>query len=609
MRQRLVFLGLGTLLIAACGKQLSKNETAVDPNLSNQNNSITEKTSGCGSMGVTACDLFNKINAERGRRGLSPLIISERAILAAEEQARDMNVRNYVSSNRSQTADRPSESLSARISRFGFNGTTLEVVGKASTTTQTLSQWLSSTSASSKLLRSDLVSMGVGSSDTYHSVFLSTQSNSATGFAKIYLSKNSLMSAESLRFQYGADSLYAELHNAEAGAIACAEAYIPARNQNGSHCTNGSSWTTYEGGDLSTNPDWAPFISSSNRFVYGGQNPSVRILSGHPYIPNEDAIYKLYFKNRSSDPATIITFRVSKTPTPTTTTTTTLPGGAWPITGDSISVDTNNRSAVQNAYLNFYKPNLNTSINFTGNISSCIAGDPGYEFRKATVNVLNFYRAMVGLPANVKVDLNMSSRAQEAALMMDANNSLSHHPPTTWNCYTQAGAAGAGSSNLALGAAGPRAIALYINDPGSNNYAVGHRRWIFYAPLTSVGVGSTPGADALTVFGGWGGPSNPPGAFVAWPSRGYFPASLLPSSRRWSFSKSGIGLSQGRVRMTKNGQPISVQLEPYYGGYGTETLVWVPQGVDSSESTYRVIIDNLSSGDAITYDVKVMSGI
>jgi len=149
---------------------------------------------------------------------------------------------------------------------------------------------------------------------------------------------------------------------------------------------------------------------------------------------------------------------------------------------------------------------------------------------------------------------------------------------------------------------------VYVDDFGSHNYALGRRRWIFYPALSQVGLGAVPGADALQVIGGWGADPSP-NSFVAWPSRGYFPSSLLPGSHRWSFSRSGIGLSQARVRMFKNGSPISVTLEPFAAGYGEDALVWQPQEVERSEVTFREIIDNLSSGGNIDYQVRVMGDL
>jgi hypothetical protein len=234
-----------------------------------------------------------------------------------------------------------------------------------------------------------------------------------------------------------------------------------------------------------------------------------------------------------------------------------------------------------------------------------VAGNPGAGYREATIGVLNYYRALAGLPDTVTLDLAASERAQQAALMMAANNQLNHYPPANWTCYTADGASGAGSSNLALGANGSGAVDLYLNDWGGNNAAVGHRRWALYPPLASVGSGSVNGADSLVVLGGWGNrPETPNG--VAWPAMGYFPVQHLPGSNRWSFSMPGAGLSQASVSMSKNGQAILVTPEVYSPGYGDDTLVWLPQGADSQPAVYVVTVSNVSiNGESKTISYQV----
>ncbi|MBX9703038.1 MAG: ATP-grasp domain-containing protein, partial [Silvanigrellaceae bacterium] len=48
---------------------------------------------------------------------------------------------------------------------------------------------------------------------------------------------------------------------------------------------------------------------------------------------------------------------------------------------------------------------------------------------------INFFRALTGYPGDIVFDATKSAKAQEAALMMAANNNLNHYPPNTWACY------------------------------------------------------------------------------------------------------------------------------------------------------------------------------
>jgi len=96
---------------------------------------------------------------------------------------------------------------------------------------------------------------------------------------------------------------------------------------------------------------------------------------------------------------------------------------------------------------------------------------------------------MAGVPADIGLSSTYSTKDQAAALIFGAQGQISHDPPSNWACYSAAGDEAAGSSNIALGASGTSAIDLYMRDPGSNNAAVGHRRWILYPQTQTFGTG------------------------------------------------------------------------------------------------------------------------
>lgn len=284
--------------------------------------------------------------------------------------------------------------------------------------------------------------------------------------------------------------------------------------------------------------------------------------------------------------------------------------GNFPSTG---AINTQSRAAVVKAYREWYQVET-PDMGFTGNVQNCVEGTTSLEFQQATIHRINFYRAMVGLNP-VELATNNSSY-QKAALMMDANNQLSHHPPADWRCYSQDGAGGAGSSNLALGASGPYAIDIYIDDFGGGNEAVGHRRWILNPGQSQIATGDVPGANSLGVFLG-GGNEVPEGLqFVAWPNAGFVPKDVLPRmSNRWSFSLlGGANYSGAQVavkNMTTNAN-LSVSIEPFYSGYGMATLVFVVNGINwsaTSDTRYQVTISGLTVGGqpkTYTYTVTVI---
>lgn len=284
-------------------------------------------------------------------------------------------------------------------------------------------------------------------------------------------------------------------------------------------------------------------------------------------------------------------------------------------------VDTQNRAQVVAFYQTEYLASEGVAHGWAGNVGSCNPGSTSAVFKEAVLRRINFFRAMAGVPAVQGFAADYSSKAQAAALMMSAQNDLSHAPGTSWACYTAAGAEGAGSSNLYLGVYGPSAISGYIYDPGGGNYFVGHRRWILYPQTKFMGTGDIPpmsgkaAANALWVFDSanmWGPRPDTREAFVAWPPPGYVPYQVVYP--RWSFAYAGADFSGASVTMSKNGSPLSVTVSPVANGYGENTLVWEPGdtfgSAPGSDTTYQVTLNNVVIGgspQSFSYQVIVIN--
>jgi uncharacterized protein YkwD/fibrillarin-like rRNA methylase len=241
------------------------------------------------------------------------------------------------------------------------------------------------------------------------------------------------------------------------------------------------------------------------------------------------------------------------------------------------AIDRSNRQAVLSAYQSIYLPTSQTPLVVAGlNVAGCGAGDTTPAFKTAVIRMANYYRAMAGLPGNVTVNSNWSAKAQQAALMMNANFTLDHTPPTTWNCYSAAGAEAAGKSNLAGGAAGFAAIGLYMSDVGVSS--LGHRRWILYPPQAEMGTGDTTNYNSLWVLGPFG--TRPVTANgVAWPPAGFIPYTLASSSMAWSFSMDGANFASTSVTVTKVGTGnVPVTPAVLDVGYGDNTISFTPTG-------------------------------
>ncbi len=283
----------------------------------------------------------------------------------------------------------------------------------------------------------------------------------------------------------------------------------------------------------------------------------------------------------------------------------------------AVAVDTWNRSAVASFYHSEYTPPLSVPMQWSGNVATCTAGSTSQAYLDATFRMINYYRGMVGLDAATNA-VGYNAGAQEAALIMSANGALSHNPPSSWTCWTAAGGSAAGSSNLALGNAGPTAIIAYIKDTGSGNYFVGHRRWILYPRRNEFGSGSvgetTQSANALYVFTSTvARPATP--EKVAWPPEGYVPFQV--TYPRWSLSlntSSSVSFAAANVTMTEGASPVPLTVVSRTdNGYGDNTIVWEPSGLSfvpgMQDRRFTVTVSNISvSGSPQTrvYDVVVI---
>lgn len=263
-----------------------------------------------------------------------------------------------------------------------------------------------------------------------------------------------------------------------------------------------------------------------------------------------------------------------------------------------------------------------TNVNITGNINAYIAGtcNAGWTtdvFKNAVLRRINYFREAAGIPALTGFVRDQNMKCQRAATLMSVNRALNHEPPTTgWFCTRMPGAIeAAGNSNLYLGRNGPAAVTGYIEDPGSGNTALGHRRWILHPPTRTMATGDVPGgkgfqsANALWVFDAYTWyPSKMRDGFVAWPPPGFVPRQVV--FPRWSFGLPNAVLTNARVNVLRNGVRISVTRYTPDADYGLPTLAWelAPAALPSpsGETKYSVVVTGVILGGAtrsFTYTV------
>lgn len=222
--------------------------------------------------------------------------------------------------------------------------------------------------------------------------------------------------------------------------------------------------------------------------------------------------------------------------------------------------------------------------------------------RTAGVRLTNVFRWLAGL-APTGENTAALPNAQACAVMMNANGQLSHRPPTSWACYSAAGAQGAATSNIGGGRGYTMtpwaAVSGWIDDSRDLTMTLGHRRWMLFEPLTRVAYGQAEGFACLVVLQGHDGARTRP--WVAWPNAG--PTPIQAMTRIWSFSARGAGLSSTtQVRVTLDGEPLTVQAQLRAANYGDDTISWNMPTIRAG-GVYRVTVMGLRNGD-ITYEVR-----
>ena len=245
---------------------------------------------------------------------------------------------------------------------------------------------------------------------------------------------------------------------------------------------------------------------------------------------------------------------------------------------------------------------------WTGAVASCTAGDMAPEARENALRLVNLYRWLAGLPA-VTLDPARNQKNQACALMMRANNMLSHEPPTTWTCYSADGADAAGNSNISTGQA-VSSVDLYMIDPG-NETTIGHRRWILSNSLGPIGVGGTDRSSCMWTLGGTGKAGKP---WMAWPAAGTIPLQAIAGARGqtvdatgWTVQSDTINLAGAQVTVMVDGAAQPVTVTQLGNNYGAKYAIrFNPTGwTTAAGKTYAVSVTGIPT--AISYTVQVVN--
>ena len=326
-----------------------------------------------------------------------------------------------------------------------------------------------------------------------------------------------------------------------------------------------------------------------------------------------------------------------------------------PVATRGFEVDTSDRNDVVAFYQSIYQASegYRDRLAWTGNYTSTAAGAEGTTsavFAGDVERRLNYFRALCGVPANVRVNTGSTvniqaadtykpdasttkaAAAQRSALMIARtypnNGGLSHNPPQSNTAWTAAAWNANKNGNLALGFYGPGAVDAYVQENviGISNWNVdvGHRRWLLSHWSTDFATGDTPGYFSGSTVRP---PSNamyvvPSAAdvdfdvdplFHSFPAAGFFPA--RHNSPYWSLSFPDADFSAATVTLrdaAMNVLPVTVVSRRR--GFGDDSIVWqVPASAAvfsvTADTTFHVTVAGIQGTDVPsqhTYQVTLI---
>jgi hypothetical protein len=239
-------------------------------------------------------------------------------------------------------------------------------------------------------------------------------------------------------------------------------------------------------------------------------------------------------------------------------------------------------------YRNSYVATETTSpeqFGWTG--KNCKPGRLSHDAYVNAITRINYFRRLAGVNDHVVLDSGWCKLAQAAAVIMNANEKLEHHPGPGMKCYSADGKLGASTSNLSLivGKSISMIISTEIQDGSVSNNECGHRRWLLYSRSYKMGFGATPGAYAVKIFSSYDEDPKDTSSYhgtvpeyFGYPFRGFIPYQVVYP--KWSFAVPGGDMSVAKVEV-KAGEKLFSCAVVGRGkiNYGDPTLVWTVRGL------------------------------
>ena len=259
-------------------------------------------------------------------------------------------------------------------------------------------------------------------------------------------------------------------------------------------------------------------------------------------------------------------------------------------------VDLSHRASARAWHNRWWPKTYGADMGFTGDVSKGLAGDVSPAWRDQCLLRINLLRRMAGCQPLVFKDA-YNRIDQQAAMMMSANNQLSHYPDTNWLYWNEDGWNAAQRSSLALGLCGPGAVLGYLFDPGPLNTGTGHRLQMLMPALNAAGWGDVPANTATGNYAAnafymndpsFAGSLNYDRPLVGWPAPGYVPNYLITG--RWSLglpdadTTGVLTVADAKLTVTRDGVPVT---SLYYGAATNGTVImWTMDGTSEGDTSY-----------------------
>jgi uncharacterized protein YkwD len=151
-------------LTLGCGQGISAGGIASGTSYTSGSNSSAGASLDfdCHEMDAQSCEAFKATNEARVQNAVAPLKFCEVCFQMAQEQSEDMYARNYFSHDRPAFPDRPAESFSERVARFGLSSGVGENIAGGATGRAAVDMWMNSPGHRANILNPNFTSFAVG---------------------------------------------------------------------------------------------------------------------------------------------------------------------------------------------------------------------------------------------------------------------------------------------------------------------------------------------------------------------------------------------------------------------------------------------------------------